>query len=45
MATVSASVSRKSHAELDEADTLDEGNPVELAAQCSQLLQLGAILL
>jgi S-methylmethionine-dependent homocysteine/selenocysteine methylase len=29
---VRANASRKSHAELDEAETLDEGDPVELGA-------------
>lgn len=30
---IRANASRKSHAELDEANTLDEGNPMELGAQ------------
>ncbi|MEM7706170.1 MAG: homocysteine S-methyltransferase family protein [Pseudomonadota bacterium] len=30
--------SRKSHAELDEAETLDEGNPLELAQQHKELM-------
>ncbi|MDJ0703159.1 MAG: homocysteine S-methyltransferase family protein [Leptolyngbyaceae cyanobacterium MO_188.B28] len=34
---IRANASRKSHAELDEADSLDEGNPAELGDQCSQL--------
>ena len=34
---VRANASRKSHAELDQADSLDEGNPAELGYQCSQL--------
>jgi S-methylmethionine-dependent homocysteine/selenocysteine methylase len=29
--------SRKSHAELDQATELDDGNPAELAAQCAEL--------
>ena len=32
-----ANASRKSHAELDEAETLDSGDPVELGALYAQL--------
>ena len=34
---IRANASTKSHAELDEAEELDDGNPVELASQYSQL--------
>ncbi|MEZ5679943.1 MAG: homocysteine S-methyltransferase family protein [Erythrobacter sp.] len=34
---IRANASRCSHAELDEADTLDDGNPAELAEQYAQL--------
>ena len=34
---IRANASRKSHAELDESDSLDDGNPVELGAQYVQL--------
>lgn len=34
-----ANASRASHAELDEAEELDEGDPAELAAQYAELLQ------
>lgn len=34
---IRANASVKSHVELDEADTLDDGNPVELAQQFAQL--------
>jgi S-methylmethionine-dependent homocysteine/selenocysteine methylase len=37
---VQANASRKSHAELDEADDLDAGDPVELAASLHDLLPL-----
>jgi S-methylmethionine-dependent homocysteine/selenocysteine methylase len=37
---VRANASRLSHAELNEAPTLDEGNPRELAAQYAELLRL-----
>lgn len=36
---VRANASRASHAELDEADVLDDGNPVELAGQYADLLR------
>ncbi|ASC69217.1 hypothetical protein XM38_001430 [Halomicronema hongdechloris C2206] len=35
-----ANASTKSHAELDEADTLDDGNPEELGSQYRQLKQV-----
>lgn len=34
---IRANASSKSHAELDEADELDDGNPAELGAQCIEL--------
>ena len=34
---VRANASSKSHAELDEAEELDDGNPVELGVQCNDL--------
>ena len=34
---IRANASRKSHAELDESDSLDDGNPMELGAQYVQL--------
>lgn len=36
---IRANASTKSHAELDEAETLDDGNPAELGAQYHQLRQ------
>jgi homocysteine S-methyltransferase len=36
--SIRANASRKSHAELDESPTLDEGDPVELAADYAHLL-------
>lgn len=36
---IRANASIKSHAELDEAETLDDGNPVELGAQYHKLRQ------
>lgn len=38
--SVRANASRKSHAELDEATELDDGNPMELAAQYAELRHL-----
>ena len=35
-----ANASRKSHAELDESDALDDGDPIELAADYTRLLAL-----
>jgi S-methylmethionine-dependent homocysteine/selenocysteine methylase len=37
---IRANASRKSHAELDESETLDAGDPVELAAQYTRLREL-----
>lgn len=37
---IRANASRMSHAELDEADTLDDGDPVELARLSTDLLQV-----
>ena len=34
---IRANASSKSHAELDEAEQLDDGNPTELASQCREL--------
>jgi S-methylmethionine-dependent homocysteine/selenocysteine methylase len=34
---IRANASSKSHAELDEAEELDDGNPVELGVQCNEL--------
>ena len=33
---IRANASSKSHAELDEAEELDDGNPVELGAECNE---------
>jgi S-methylmethionine-dependent homocysteine/selenocysteine methylase len=37
---VRANASAKSHAELDEADQLDDGNPVELGVECNELTEI-----
>ena len=36
---IRANASAKSHADLDEAEELDDGNPVELARQCKELTE------